>query len=75
MYLRLLCDLPLDERHGAITGRVFQCLRHDNTGRHAKAWFRSDAGEECAAFKMNECELYDSREAAAAAGGEDETSV
>ena len=68
MFLRLLRDLPIEEKHGATAGRVFECLRYDDRSRDRKAWFIGDAGEECAAYtnRNAECDLYDTRESAEA---------
>ena len=70
MYLRLIRDLPFEEKHGATKGRVFRCEQADNQGRGRKAWFRSDVGELCAAYQRSECELFETLEAAEAAEGE-----
>ena len=64
MYLRLLRDLPFKKEHGAIMGRVFPCERFDTQGRGKKAWFVSDVGQQCAAYLLHECELFETREEA-----------
>ena len=50
----LLQDLPLEKKHGATEGRVFECTRVEK-GRGALAFFLSDAGEECGAYIDREC--------------------
>jgi hypothetical protein len=54
MKIRLTSDLPVRSCHGAIRGRVFDVIRHDESYR-GRFWFVGDAGEECHAF-LFECE-------------------
>jgi len=51
MKIRLLVDLPIDGKHGANKGRVFEVIREERGGRcQNKLFFIGDAGEECAAL-------------------------
>lgn len=60
MKIKLLIDLPLEKKHGANAGRVFELIRTTGPQRRsaAKFFFMGDAGEECAAFG-SECEEID----------------
>jgi len=55
--LRLTCDLPIHQKHGAFIGKEFDVLNIES-GRGKKAWFVGAVGEKCAAFS-NEYELVD----------------
>ena len=58
--IKLLVNLPLEPKHGATAGRVFDLLRTTGPQRRSQAlfWFMSDAGDECAAFG-SDCEEID----------------
>ncbi len=47
---RLLIDLPINEKHGAIKGAEFICIRRERELRHGRIFFIGTSGEECAAF-------------------------
>ena len=64
MFVLLLRELPIDDAAGACKGRIFPCLEYDRPKRNAKAWFRGDNGDKCAAFLRFECDLYETKEAA-----------
>ena len=59
MKVKLLQGLPIDHIHGATKGRVFDVRRQEGEGRWRKVFFMGDAGEECAAFPLHECELIE----------------
>ena len=46
MTIRLLCDLPINARHGATKGRVFEVIRRDG----GLAFVAGDAGVEFGVF-------------------------
>ncbi len=52
MKIKLLVDLPIDHKHGATKGRVFELLKTDGPQRRPqdKFWFIGDAREWCAAL-------------------------
>ena len=52
--IRLLENLPIEKKHGARKGRVFEVVRQKKRqGRHYPAmyFFVGDAGEECGALE------------------------
>jgi hypothetical protein len=51
MKVKLLIDLPIDKKHGAVKGKVFDLLRIEGVGNRRKYFFIGGAGEECAAFR------------------------
>lgn len=55
--IRLLVNLPILPKHGAMKGRVFDVTRDSGPARRSEAlfYFIGDAGEECAAYG-SECE-------------------
>ncbi len=55
MKIRLLVDIPIEAKHGATKGRVFDVIRRDRLPKAFKLkrhrfWFMGDVGRECAAF-------------------------
>ena len=60
MEIRLLMDLPIEKKHGAMAGRVFECFRI-STGRNRLAYFKGDMGETCGAYLNYECEILDEK--------------
>ena len=50
MKIRLTLDLPIDKKHGATAGRVFEVVRQDLMGRSRRVFFVGDVGRECAAL-------------------------
>ena len=56
--LKLLFDLPINIKHGAVKGATFNIVRMSNKkGRGNKLiYFIGNAGEECGAY-MGECEI------------------
>lgn len=48
--IRLLVDLPIATKHGAVKGAVFAVTRRDKIGRDRRIYFVGNAGEECAAY-------------------------
>ncbi len=58
--IKLLIDLPIEKRHGAFKGKVFDRIREKEGTelRDSKYWFIGDAGLQCAAF-FRECEVIE----------------
>ena len=57
MKIKLTTDLPIDKKHGASKGVVFNVIEVDYA-RGPKYWFYGITGEKCAAFK-HEVEVID----------------
>jgi hypothetical protein len=56
MKIRLTVNLPIEKKHGAIAGRVFEVVKtKGRTIRTQRVYFKGDAGDLCAAF-WRECE-------------------
>lgn len=51
MKIRLLMDLPIDKKHGAVKGKFFELLRIEGVGNQRKYFFIGVDGGECAAFR------------------------
>ena len=49
MKIKLKIDLPIESKHGATSGKIFECCDMDHH-RGGKAWFIGNAGVKCAAF-------------------------
>jgi len=61
--IKLLCDLPIQSKHGAQKGREFDVIRTENLKRGPnpstrKYWFIGDTGEKCAAWGVEVEAIY-----------------
>ena len=45
MWIKLLCDIPIDPEHGLRKGRVMEILLPSEGGSSTGAYVRSDVGE------------------------------
>jgi hypothetical protein len=51
MKIRLMCRLPVEERHGMTEGRVLDVVREEGLGRNGYYWVIGDAGERLKVFR------------------------
>jgi len=62
--IKLLCNLPIQSKHGAVKGREFDIIKTEKKARGPfpstrKYWFIGDAGEKCAAWGTEVEAIYE----------------
>ncbi len=60
MKIKLTKTLPLEKKHGAIEGAIFEVIKKEYR-RGSKVFFMGNAGEECATFS-HEYEVIEQEE-------------